>query len=125
ANAPHMPVHLGSMDRAVETVIRENQGKIRSGDVYAINAPYNGGTHLPDITVCTPVFDGRKILFWVAARGHHADVGGISPGSMSPNATTSAREAAYMTNFNLADPARFPGRGISPLLTAATHPAPN
>src|SRR5262245_10154671 len=90
ANAPHMPVHLGSMDRAVETIIRENRGHIRPGDVYAINAPYNGGTHLPDITVCTPVFDDRKksILFWVASRGHHADVGGISPGSMSPNATT-------------------------------------
>jgi 5-oxoprolinase (ATP-hydrolysing) len=75
ANAPHMPVHLGSMDRAVETIIRENRGRIRPGDVYAINAPYNGGTHLPDITVCTPVFDGRKksILFWVASRGHHAD----------------------------------------------------
>ena len=86
ANAPHMPVHLGSMDRAVETIIRENQGAIAPGDVYAINAPYNGGTHLPDITVCTPVFDdaGREILFWVASRGHHADVGGISPGSMSP-----------------------------------------
>src|SRR6516164_56383 len=88
ANAPHMPVHLGSMDRAVETVIRENKGKIQPGDAYAINAPYNGGTHLPDITVCTPVFDGGKILFWVASRGHHADVGGISPGSMSPNAAT-------------------------------------
>src|SRR6185312_9058921 len=72
ANAPHMPVHLGSMDRAVETIIRENQGRIRPGDVYAINAPYNGGTHLPDITVCTPVFDDKKksILFWVASRGH-------------------------------------------------------
>src|SRR5207253_11250433 len=81
ANAPHMPVHLGSMDRAVETVIRENQGTIAPGDVYLINAPYNGGTHLPDITVCTPVFDavGRELLFWVASRGHHADVGGISP----------------------------------------------
>ncbi len=90
ANAPHMPVHLGSMDRAVETIIRENKGSIAPGDVYAINAPYNGGTHLPDITVCTPVFDdaAREILFWVASRGHHADVGGISPGSMSPNATT-------------------------------------
>src|SRR5262245_16516631 len=74
ANAPHMPVHLGSMDRAVETIIRENAGRIRPSDVYAINAPYNGGTHLPDITVCTPVFDDRQktILFWVASRGHHA-----------------------------------------------------
>ena len=88
ANAPHMPVHLGSMDRSVETIIRDNKGRIKPGDVYVINAPYNGGTHLPDITVCTPVFDDRKkhILFWVASRGHHADVGGISPGSMSPNA---------------------------------------
>ena len=101
ANAPHMPVHLGSMDRAVETIIRENRGRIRPGDVYAINAPYNGGTHLPDITVCTPVFDGKKqnILFWVASRGHHADVGGISPGSMSPNATNIEQEGVYMDNF--------------------------
>jgi 5-oxoprolinase (ATP-hydrolysing) len=81
ANAPHMPVHLGSMDKSVETVQRENQGKIKPGDVYALNAPYNGGTHLPDITVCTPVFDegGREILFWVASRRHHADVGGVTP----------------------------------------------
>ncbi len=88
ANAPHMPVHLGSMDRSVETIARENEGRIRRGDVYAINAPYNGGTHLPDITVCTPVFDdaGARILFWIASRGHHADIGGIAPGSMSPRA---------------------------------------
>src|SRR5262249_27348378 len=94
ANAPHMPVHLGSMDRAVETIIRENRGRIAPGDVYAINAPYNGGTHLPDITVCTAVFDDaqQRILFWVASRGHHADVGGVSPGSMSPNATTIEQE---------------------------------
>src|SRR5438477_6197265 len=112
ANAPHMPVHLGSMDRAVESVIRENKGRIAPGDVYVINAPYNGGTHLPDITVCTPVFDtstlpsraskggkGRgKILFWVASRGHHADVGGISPGSMSPNATTIHEEGVLFDN---------------------------
>ena len=67
ANAPHMPVHLGSMDRAVETIIRENKGKIRPGDSYLINAPYNGGTHIPDLTVCTPIFDKakQKILFWV------------------------------------------------------------
>ena len=107
ANAPHMPVHLGSMDRAVETIIRENKGKVRPGDVYAINAPYNGGTHLPDITVCTPVFDGKKILFWVASRGHHADVGGISPGSMSPNATTIEQEGIYIDNFKLVDRGRF------------------
>src|SRR4029077_873046 len=101
ANAPHIPVHLGSMDNTGKTVIRDNP-VIRPGDVFAVNAPYNGGTHLPDITICTPVFEtptlpsaaslggkGRgQILFWVASRGHHADVGGVSPGSMSPNATT-------------------------------------
>jgi 5-oxoprolinase (ATP-hydrolysing) len=125
ANAPHMPVHLGSMDRAVETIIRENKDKIRPGDVYAINAPYNGGTHLPDITVCTPVFDRRKILFWVAARGHHADVGGISPGSMSPNATTIAQEGVYMDNFELVDRGRFREKEISALLTGGDYPARN
>ena len=80
ANAPHMPVHLGSMDRSVESIIRDNKGRIRPGDVFALNAPYNGGTHLPDITVCTPVFDehGEAILFWVASRGHHADIGGTA-----------------------------------------------
>jgi len=125
ANAPHMPVHLGSMDRAVETIIRENKERIRAGDVYAINAPYNGGTHLPDITVCTPVFDGRKILFWVAARGHHADVGGISPGSMSPNATTIGQEGVYIDNFKLVDRGRFREKEIFALLTGGEYPARN
>ncbi|MFY9769119.1 MAG: hydantoinase B/oxoprolinase family protein [Xanthobacteraceae bacterium] len=125
ANAPHMPVHLGSMDRAVETVIRENKGKIRPGDAYAINAPYNGGTHLPDITVCTPVFDGRKILFWVASRGHHADVGGISPGSMSPNATTIEQEGIYIDNFKLIDRGRFRERELYALLIGGRYPARN
>ncbi|RKE68300.1 5-oxoprolinase (ATP-hydrolysing) [Pseudorhodoplanes sinuspersici] len=127
ANAPHMPVHLGSMDRAVETIIRENKGKIKPGDVYAINAPYNGGTHLPDITVCTPVFDKgkRKILFWVASRGHHADVGGISPGSMSPNATTIEEEGVYLDNFKLVDRGRFREKEISTALTGAKYPARN
>src|SRR5204862_5499443 len=114
ANAPHMPVHLGSMDRAVETIIRENQGEVRPGDVYAINAPYNGGTHLPDITVCTPVFDasGRDILFWVASRGHHADVGGISPGSMSPHATRIEQEGVYIDNFKLVEQGAFRERDL-------------
>jgi 5-oxoprolinase (ATP-hydrolysing) len=125
ANAPHMPVHLGSMDRAVETIIRENRGKIRPGDVYAINAPYNGGTHLPDITVCTPVFDGSKILFWVASRGHHADVGGISPGSMSPNATTIEQEGVYIDDFTLVDRGRFREKELAALLTGGPYPARN
>jgi 5-oxoprolinase (ATP-hydrolysing) len=127
ANAPHMPVHLGSMDRAVETIIRENAGRIAPGDVYAINAPYNGGTHLPDITVCTPVFDDadKEILFWVASRGHHADVGGISPGSMSPNATTIEEEGIYIDNFKLVDRGRFREEELYELLTTAKYPARN
>jgi 5-oxoprolinase (ATP-hydrolysing) len=127
ANAPHMPVHLGSMDRAVETIIRENKGRIAPGDVYAINAPYNGGTHLPDITVCTPVFDDKKktILFWVASRGHHADVGGISPGSMSPNATTIEQEGVYMDNFKLVDRGRFREKELMAALLGAKYPARN
>ncbi|HWF96516.1 MAG TPA: hydantoinase B/oxoprolinase family protein [Xanthobacteraceae bacterium] len=127
ANAPHMPVHLGSMDRAVETVIRENKGAIAPGDVYAINAPYNGGTHLPDITVCTPVFDdaGARILFWVASRGHHADIGGISPGSMSPNATTIEQEGVYIDKLKLVDRGRFCEAELYALLTGAKYPARN
>jgi len=120
-------VHLGSMDRAVETIIRENKDKIAPGDVYAINAPYNGGTHLPDITVCTPVFDAadRELLFWVASRGHHADVGGISPGSMSPNATTIEEEGVYIDNFKLVDRGRFREQALYDLLTGAKYPARN
>jgi 5-oxoprolinase (ATP-hydrolysing) len=127
ANAPHMPVHLGSMDRAVETIIRQNKGAIAPGDVYAINAPYNGGTHLPDITVCTPVFDdaAREILFWVASRGHHADIGGISPGSMSPNATTIEEEGIYIDNFKLVEAGRFRERELQDLLIDARYPARN
>ncbi len=126
ANAPHVPVHLGSMDRAVETIIREN-ADIRPGDVYAINAPYNGGTHLPDITVCTPVFDDgrRNILFWVASRGHHADIGGISPGSMSPLARTIEEEGVYIDNFKLVDRGRFREAELYALLEGAKYPARN
>src|SRR5436190_19837070 len=127
ANAPHMPVHLGSMDRSVETIIRDNKGKIAPGDVYVINAPYNGGTHLPDITVCTPVFDDKKksILFWVASRGHHADVGGISPGSMSPMATTIEEEGVLFDNFKVIDRGRFREKELYDALTGAKYPARN
>ncbi|HXD45943.1 MAG TPA: hydantoinase B/oxoprolinase family protein [Pseudolabrys sp.] len=127
ANAPHMLVHLGSMDRSVETVIRDNEGRIKPGDVYVINAPYNGGTHLPDITVCTPVFDDRKknILFWVASRGHHADVGGISPGSMSPNATDIEQEGVLFDNFKLIDRGKFREAALMDALLGAKYPARN
>ncbi|WJR68634.1 hydantoinase B/oxoprolinase family protein [Neorhizobium sp. CSC1952] len=127
ANAPHMPVHLGSMDRSVETVIAANKGKIRPGDVFALNAPYNGGTHLPDITVVTPVFDeqGEKILFYVASRGHHADVGGTAPGSMTPLATTVDEEGVLFDNVLLVDRGRFDEEGITRLLSEHPYPARN
>ncbi|HLH50596.1 MAG TPA: hydantoinase/oxoprolinase family protein, partial [Roseiarcus sp.] len=127
ANAPHMPVHLGSMDRSVETIIRLNQGRIRRGDVFALNAPYNGGTHLPDITVCTPVFDetGKRTLFWVASRGHHADVGGVSPGSMSPRATNIHEEGVYIDNFLLVERGRFREKALYALLESGAYPARN
>jgi 5-oxoprolinase (ATP-hydrolysing) len=126
ANAPHMPVHLGSMDASVATAIRENP-VIKPGDVFLINAPYNGGTHLPDLTVCTPVFDdaGQEIRFWVASRGHHADIGGISPGSMSPLATNIEEEGVYIDNFKLIDAGRFCEAELEALLNGARYPVRN
>ncbi|HEX5934344.1 MAG TPA: hydantoinase B/oxoprolinase family protein [Pseudorhizobium sp.] len=127
ANAPHMPVHLGSMDRSVESIIAQNTGRIRPGDVFALNAPYNGGTHLPDITVVTPVFDerGQKILFYVASRGHHADVGGTAPGSMTPLATTVDEEGVLFDNVLLVDRGRFDEEKITRLLSDHPYPARN
>ncbi|ADV12259.1 hydantoinase B/oxoprolinase family protein [Mesorhizobium ciceri] len=127
ANAPHMPVHLGSMDRSVETIIRLNSGDIHPGDVFALNAPYNGGTHLPDITVVTPVFDDAKerILFWAASRGHHADIGGTAPGSMTPLATTVDEEGVLFDNFRIVDRGRFREKELETLLTDHRYPARN
>ncbi len=127
ANAPHMPVHLGSMDRSVETVIRLNSGDIHPGDVFALNAPYNGGTHLPDITVVTPVFDDarKQILFWAASRGHHADIGGTAPGSMTPLATTVDEEGVLFDNFRVVDRGRFREKDLETLLTDHPWPARN
>ncbi len=127
ANAPHMPVHLGSMDRSVETIIKLNAGDIHPGDVFALNAPYNGGTHLPDITVCSPVFDaaGKAILFWVASRGHHADVGGTAPGSMTPRATTVDEEGVLIDNFRLVERGRFREAELTKVLTDHKWPCRN
>ncbi|ANK94730.1 MULTISPECIES: hydantoinase B/oxoprolinase family protein [Rhizobium] len=127
ANAPHMPVHLGSMDRSVETIIRLNEGCIRPGDVFALNAPYNGGTHLPDITVVTPVFDdaGETILFYVASRGHHADIGGKAPGSMTPRATKVDEEGVLIDNFLLVDKGRFREAEFAAMLRDHPYPARN
>jgi 5-oxoprolinase (ATP-hydrolysing) len=111
ANAPHMPVHLGSMGESIKTVIRENAATMRPGDVFALNDPYHGGTHLPDVTVITPVYlalppaeggdAGRRPLFYVGSRGHHADIGGVTPGSMPPFSTRIEEEGVQIDNFKL------------------------
>ncbi|WP_193175487.1 hydantoinase B/oxoprolinase family protein [Oricola nitratireducens] len=126
ANAPHMPVHLGSMDRSVESIIRQNP-TMKPGDVYALNAPYNGGTHLPDITVVTPVFDeaGKEILFFVASRGHHADIGGMAPGSATPRATHVDEEGVLIDNFKLVENGRLRDKAFIELLTDHPWPARN
>ncbi|PWR23078.1 hydantoinase B/oxoprolinase family protein [Zavarzinia compransoris] len=126
ANAPHMPVHLGSMDQSVMSIIARNAA-IRPGDAFVLNAPYSGGTHLPDVTVCSPVFDegGAEILFWVASRGHHADIGGIAPGSMSPLATTIEEEGIYIDNFKLVENDAFREQAVRDLLVRPPYPARN
>lgn len=105
ANAPHMPVHLGSMGESIKTVMRENAGAMQAGDVFMLNDPYNGGTHLPDVTVISPVFDelGATILFYVGSRGHHADIGGTTPGSMPPDSEFIEQEGVLINNFKLVD----------------------
>ena len=103
ANAPHIPVHLGSMSESVKTVLRERRGTIKRGDVFMLNTPYNGGTHLPDVTVITPVFDdsSNELLFTVASRGHHAEIGGTTPGSMPPNSKHIDEEGVLLDNVQL------------------------
>jgi 5-oxoprolinase (ATP-hydrolysing) len=127
ANAPHMPVHLGSMGESVQTIIRQRAGRMAPGDVFVLNAPYNGGTHIPDVTVITPVFaqDAREILFWVASRGHHADIGGITPGSMPPDSTTIEEEGVLIDDFQLVDGGRFREAELRALLASGKYPARN
>ena len=175
ANAPHIPIHLGSMSESVRTVARENRGRMKPGDVFCVNAPYNGGTHLPDVTVITPVFEGRgssvegaagggaaprgpeagagagtsadtsagagvgtdagaeartrdpapRILFFVASRGHHADIGGSMPGSMPPDARTVEEEGVLFDNFMLVDGGRFLEADLRVHLGAGRWPARN
>ncbi|WP_259782721.1 hydantoinase B/oxoprolinase family protein [Aestuariispira ectoiniformans] len=127
ANAPHMPVHLGSMGESIRAVINGNKDAIKPGDVYVLNAPYNGGTHLPDITVVTPVFDdaGKEILFYVGSRGHHADVGGITPGSMPPDSKHVEEEGVVIDNFKLIDQGSFREEAFIDLLKSGKYPARN
>ena len=127
ANAPHMPVHLGSMGESIKTVVRRNAGKMQRGDVYVLNDPYNGGTHLPDVTVVTPVFadTGGEILFYVGSRGHHADIGGITPGSMPPFSTTVEDEGVLLDNVKLVENGVMCEAEMRRRLTSAKYPARN
>ena len=125
ANAPHIPIHLGSMGESVRTVLHENRGAMKPGDVFVVNAPYNGGTHLPDVTVITPVFDeaGQDILFFVASRGHHADIGGRTPGSTPPDSRTVEEEGILFDNFKLVDAGVFLDDKLRAHLAAGRYPA--
>ncbi|KNB23952.1 hypothetical protein ACH55_23675, partial [Salmonella enterica subsp. enterica serovar Typhimurium] len=131
ANAPHMPVHLGSMGESIRTVIERNRGKMREGDVFMLNDPYHGGTHLPDVTVITPVFvhgdgeDSREPLFYVGSRGHHADIGGITPGSMPPDSTHVEQEGVLIDNWQLVAAGELRDRQTRELLAGARYPARN
>jgi 5-oxoprolinase (ATP-hydrolysing) len=127
ANAPHMPVHLGSMGESIKTVIRDNAGRMQVGDVYVLNDPYHGGTHLPDVTVITPVYlEGlAEPSFYVGSRGHHADIGGISPGSMPPFSTTIEQEGVQIQNFKLVEKGLLREKEMLALLQSGTYPSRN
>ncbi|KTD36354.1 Acetophenone carboxylase gamma subunit [Legionella nautarum] len=123
ANAPHIPVHLGSMSETVKAILKI---KLRPHEVYMLNAPYNGGTHLPDITVVTPVFDKQEqLLFLVGARGHHADIGGITPGSLPAESKTVDEEGVLINNFKIVARGRFREKATLKLLQDAPYPARN
>ncbi len=124
ANAPHMPVHLGSMGESIKQVIQNNQGNMHPGDVYMLNDPYHGGTHLPDVTVITPVFDETQesILFYVGSRGHHADIGGRTPGSTPPDSTTVEEEGVLIHNFLLVEKGEFREAKTRELLGSGLYP---
>ena len=127
ANAPHMPVHLGSMGESIKTVIRENAGQMQPGDVFVLNDPYHGGTHLPDVTVITPVYldDGEQPIFYVGSRGHHADIGGISPGSMPPFSTRIEQEGVQIDNVKLVDRGHLREKEMLELLASGEYPSRN
>ncbi|MFE0764310.1 hydantoinase B/oxoprolinase family protein [Streptomyces smyrnaeus] len=131
ANAPHIPVHLGSMGDSIKEVLRRTKGTMRPGDVYAVNDPYHGGTHLPDITVVTPVFDqqgggratGSRLLFLVASRGHHAEIGGLTPGSMPAFSRTVEEEGVLFDTWLLVRDGRLREEETRALLTGARYPS--
>ncbi|MEL7461405.1 MAG: hydantoinase B/oxoprolinase family protein [Pseudomonadota bacterium] len=124
ANAPHVPVHLGSMSDAIRTVIRLNPD-MKPGDVFVLNAPFNGGTHLPDVTVITPVFDAEGPIFFVASRGHHADIGGKTPGSAPPDSRVIEDEGVVIDNFKMIDGGHFREAETRALLASGRYPCRN
>jgi 5-oxoprolinase (ATP-hydrolysing) len=125
ANAPHMPVHLGSMGESIKTVIRENTSRMQPGDVYVLNDPYHGGTHLPDITVITPVYLKEQVAFYVGSRGHHADIGGITPGSMPPFSMRIEEEGVQINNFKLVEGGVLRESEMIALLQSGAYPSRN
>jgi len=127
ANAPHMPVHLGSMGESIKQVIRDRGGHMKPGDVYALNDPYRGGTHLPDVTVITPVFDdaAASVLFYVASRGHHAEIGGLTPGSMPAASKRIEEEGVLLRNWLLVENNRFRAAETAETLRTAPYPSRN
>jgi len=125
ANAPHIPVHLGSMSESVKAVIRKHGATMRPGDVFVLNSPYDGGTHLPDVTVIAPVWDGEERLFYTASRGHHGDIGGITPGSMPPFSRTIEQEGVLIDNRHAVREGRFLEAELRALLAAGPYPARN
>ncbi|MBL4908089.1 MAG: hydantoinase B/oxoprolinase family protein, partial [Sneathiella sp.] len=127
ANAPHMPVHLGSMSQSIKSVIHKHGKTMKARDVFVLNAPYNGGTHLPDVTVITPVFDGKHedILFYVASRGHHADIGGLTPGSMPPDSRLVEEEGVLLDNILMVDGGEFLEEQMVRLLESGPYPSRN
>jgi 5-oxoprolinase (ATP-hydrolysing) len=127
ANAPHVPVHLGSMGESVRAILDNNEGNIHPGDVFVLNNPFKGGTHLPDVTVVTPIFDetGSELLFLVASRGHHADIGGTTPGSCPPDSTHIEQEGVLIDNFKLVDQGRLRDQDMRDLLASGPYPCRN
>ncbi len=126
ANAPHVPVHLGSMSESVRVIARENAGAMRPGDAFMLNSPFKGGTHLPDVTVITPVFDAAgRIVFFTGSRGHHADIGGRTPGSAPPNSRTIDEEGVVIDNFRLVAEGRLREAEARALLASGRWPCRN
>jgi 5-oxoprolinase (ATP-hydrolysing) len=125
ANAPHVPVHLGSMSGSIKSIIRQNPN-MKQGEVFVLNAPFNGGTHLPDVTVITPIFDDNgDVIFFVASRGHHADIGGKTPGSAPPDSQTIEEEGVLIDNFKLVEDGKFRAQETRKLLSSGKYPCRN